>query len=36
MQAKIDPVDLCIGGSGCTAPFILGFLDAADAQRKVA
>tara|TARA_B110001452_G_C14994674_1_gene347735 strand:+ start:236 stop:415 length:180 start_codon:yes stop_codon:yes gene_type:complete len=31
-EARIGPVDLCIGGSGCTAPAILGFFDARDAR----
>ena len=31
-EARIDPVDLCIGGRGCTAPVILGFFDAPDAR----
>eukprot|EP01047_Picozoa_sp_COSAG01_P073089 COSAG01_NODE_11809_length_1854_cov_3.866667_3_plen_199_part_00 len=31
-QARIDPVDLCSGGSGCTAPIMMGFFDAADAR----
>ena len=28
-QARIDPVDLCTGGSGCTGPLGMGFFDAA-------
>ena len=31
-EAMIGPGDLCIGGSGCTAPVILGFFDAPDAR----
>ena len=32
-EARIGPVDLCIGVSGCTAPTIMGFFDAPAAPR---